>query len=83
METISEGVEFRLFKAFCHEVFFCHKIPELVWNIKSPGVSGQCLKTWNSLQMEVFGKAGLRLLNIRKRLICVRVQALLGMSCLS
>uniref|UniRef100_U3JPF0 Ferritin n=1 Tax=Ficedula albicollis TaxID=59894 RepID=U3JPF0_FICAL len=28
-----------------------------------------CLKTWNSSHMEVFGKAGLRLLSIRKRLI--------------
>lgn len=68
METVSEGVEFHLFKAFCHEAFFATKFQ----NIKSLDVSKQCLKTQNSSQMEVFGKAGLRLLSIRKRLVCVR-----------
>lgn len=74
METVSEGVEFHLFKAFCHKAFFATKFR----NIKSPDVSKQCLKTQNCSHMEVYHKAGLRLLSIRRR-----IQALLGMSCLS
>lgn len=62
METISEGAEFHLFKAFCHKAF----LPQNSAILKAL-MFQKCLKTQNCSQMEVFGKAGLRLLSIRKR----------------